>query len=64
MKRSKRHGRTLRRRYGRALPLIALAWGAKLKAAEQAEKLLEPLVRGAKYAWVKVAGRKRKKRVR
>jgi hypothetical protein len=46
------------------LPLVALAWGAKLKAAEQAEKLLEPLARGAKYAWVWVAGRKKKRRAR
>lgn len=69
----RRRSRALRRRYGRALPLVLLARVGKLagpavgrlRSAELAEKALEPVVHLGQGAWGWVTGHrvgKKKKR--
>lgn len=57
---SRRSGK-LRKRYGRAFPLIPLAL-AKLGAAEKVALLIEPLVRWGGGGWRYVTGGKKKGR--
>jgi hypothetical protein len=57
--RRRRHGRALRRRYGRALPLIPIAL-AKLMAVEKIEHALETGGRWAVGGWHYVTGRKKR----
>jgi hypothetical protein len=61
--------RALRKRYGRALPLVLLplvkAGGvafAKLKSLGLAERAIEPVARLGKEAWGVVAGKTKKHR--
>lgn len=59
MKRRRSH-RRLRRRYGRAFPLIAVAL-AKLGMLERAERALEPMGRLAGAGWRRMTGKKKRK---